>query len=597
MRKFLSTSGSCVVLFLLCLSQFAGSAGFFWRSSHNRTKVFSRTARDADSLIPIDCKLKSWTPWVPCNSCTDKTVRFQYVERHSQYGGASCVQSQWDEKLCPEEGECDPQDECGDLYTCPETGRCIGQQLLCNGDLDCQLGSDEDTCEEVKSQETKCVSLLPIPGTRKATQGYNALSNGFVNPVLDPKYFGGVCEYIYNGEWRALTYDAFCEQLHYSEDEKYFRKPYNFLSYQLVAHSLSQGSAETYNDAADLLSARRTEESSNFGVSGGIVYVEVGLSISQEEILLKNISQYNNKKVEFVRLLSTVETAHFKLRSRGLVLDEDMLQSLMELPEQYDFGAYSRFISEYGTHYVTQGVLGGVLDYILVINKEVRERRELTSQDVRTCFGISLGITSTFSEEVSAKLTAQHESCKKTGKLEREYEKKDDLIMDVIGFVKGGITGPTAAQLAIRNAESYRAWGKSLKYNPDLIKFESLPIYELVRFSTAAAQARTRLPFLKQAWVEYIQEFNPCHCAPCRNNGVPVLTRTSCSCLCKSGYYGLACEKTERKPGPIHGSWSCWSPWSSCVSGTKTRRRECNNPAPQNNGFPCRGNSVQTKHC
>lgn len=57
------------------------------------------------------------------------------------------------------------------------------------------------------------------------------------------------------------------------------------------------------------------------------------------------------------------------------MLHEDMLQSLMELPEQYDFGAYSHFISEYGTHYVTQGIMGGILDYIVVINKEVMERR------------------------------------------------------------------------------------------------------------------------------------------------------------------------------------------------------------------------------
>lgn len=53
-----------------------------------------------------------------------------------------------------------------------------------------------------------------------------------------------------------------------------------------------------------------------------------------------------------------------------------------------------------------------------------------------------------------------------------EFTGTSELIMDVIGFVKGGITGPTAAQLAVRNAESYRNWGKSLKHNPAVIKFE-----------------------------------------------------------------------------------------------------------------------------
>ncbi|TTG32355.1 Complement component C8 alpha chain [Bagarius yarrelli] len=502
------------------------------------TRFFARRVRGAESPAPIDCKLKNWTPWTPCTACTEETVRFQYVERHSQFGGSSCVHSQWDKKLCPDQNNCEPQDEC----------RCISQHLLCNGDNDCELGSDEENCEETQNPETKCVGMISIPGAPKATQGYNALSNVFVNPVLDPKYFGGVCEYIYNGEWRELTYDSFCEHLHYSDDEKYFRKPYNFLTYRMMAHSLGQGSIEQYSDSASLLTARKTEDSFNFGFTIGIMYVEGGISASQSKILLKNISQYDSKDVHFARLVSTVETAQFKMRSRDLMLHEDMLQSLMELPEHYDFGAYSRFINEYGTHYITQGVMGGTLDYIVVLDREIMERA-------------------------------------------RESDQGRDRL------VKGGITGPGATQLVIRNAESYRSWGKSLKYNPAVIKFQGLPIYELVRFSTAASQARTRLPLLKQAWEEYMQQFNPCHCAPCRNNGIPVLSQTSCSCLCKERIHRLACEKSQRKHGPIHGTWSCWSSWSSCTSGTKTRRRECNNPAPKDNGIPCKGNAVQNKRC
>lgn len=53
-----------------------------------------------------------------------------------------------------------------------------------------------------------------------------------------------------------------------------------------------------------------------------------------------------------------------------------------------------------------------------------------------------------------------------------EGEKQNQLIKDVIGFVKGGIMGASAAQLAVHNSETYRAWGKSLKYNPAVIKFE-----------------------------------------------------------------------------------------------------------------------------
>lgn len=63
---------------------------------------------------------------------------------------------------------------------------------------------------------------------------YNILTGELVDQVLDPHYFGGKCEYVYNGEWRKFTYDALCEQLGYNKDEKNYRKPYNYHSYRFV---------------------------------------------------------------------------------------------------------------------------------------------------------------------------------------------------------------------------------------------------------------------------------------------------------------------------------------------------------------------------
>lgn len=51
------------------------------------------------------------------------------------------------------------------------------------------------------------------------------------------------------------------------------------------------------------------------------------------------------------------------------MLHEDFYVSLMELPEQYDFGMYARFFSKFGTHYVTEGTMGGTLEYIVIVNK------------------------------------------------------------------------------------------------------------------------------------------------------------------------------------------------------------------------------------
>jgi len=51
-------------------------------------------------------------------------------------------------------------------------------------------------------------------------------------------------------------------------------------------------------------------------------------------------------------------------------------------------------------------------------------------------------------------------------------DQSNSAIEDVLGFVKGGDTGSSIGSLDIRDAKSYKDWGKSLKYNPALIEFE-----------------------------------------------------------------------------------------------------------------------------
>lgn len=46
------------------------------------------------------------------------------------------------------------------------------------------------------------------------------------------------------------------------------------------------------------------------------------------------------------------------------------------------------------------------------------------------------------------------------------------VIEDVVTFVKGGITQTSAGVLIIRDADTYKKWGTSLKYNPALIDYE-----------------------------------------------------------------------------------------------------------------------------
>ena len=51
----------------------------------------------------------------------------------------------------------------------------------------------------------------------------------------------------------------------------------------------------------------------------------------------------------------------------------------------------------------------------------------------------------------------------------------------------------------------------------------------------------------------------------------------------------------------VNGNWGVWGAWSSCSmtcgSGTLTRSRSCDNPAPANGGYYCPGNMYDTTQC
>ncbi|XP_069129224.1 properdin-like [Argopecten irradians] len=98
---------------------------------------------------------------------------------------------------------------------------------------------------------------------------------------------------------------------------------------------------------------------------------------------------------------------------------------------------------------------------------------------------------------------------------------------------------------------------------------------------------------------------------------------TPCSITCENGtrtrsrqcdnpapaYNGQSChgdqsvteECTSDIMCPIDGQWSHWNDWVpcsvSCENGTRTRSRQCDNPAPAYNGQSCHGNHSVTEEC
>ncbi|KAJ8307413.1 hypothetical protein KUTeg_015497 [Tegillarca granosa] len=52
---------------------------------------------------------------------------------------------------------------------------------------------------------------------------------------------------------------------------------------------------------------------------------------------------------------------------------------------------------------------------------------------------------------------------------------------------------------------------------------------------------------------------------------------------------------------PVNGNWARWSDWGQCTAecngGIQTRRRQCNNPPPSQEGLPCTGNKQEWRMC
>lgn len=85
----------------------------------------------------------------------------------------------------------------------------------------------------------------------------------------------------------------------------------------------------------------------------------------------------------------------------------------------------------------------------------------------------------------------------------------------------------------------------------------------------------------------------------CRSNSEPPADGSKCGegkwC------YKQKCVTVGQRPAGIPGEWGNWTDWTSCSrscgGGVQIAERDCNNPAPQNNGLYCIGDRKKVKVC
>ncbi|KAM6985200.1 complement component 7b [Aplochiton taeniatus] len=506
----------------------------------------------------VDCRWGPFVEWSECDGCTKTQVRVRPVELYAQYGGAPCSGEAFQKQPCVPLTGCPLETGCGARFRC-SSGQCISQSLVCNGDQDCADGLDERACD-VDSRHDVCDTDKTPPNSDFTGRGYDVLTGELKAGVINTLSFGGQCRKVFSGDHRTL-----------------FRLPQSILRYNFEVLLEKDDSDEWYESSWAYV--KHLEDHALWGHDRRTFHTELHKQKSHRLLVLK----------------SQVELAQFQNSApQYLPLAEGFWKALSLMPLSYQYSAYRSLLHTYGSHFLTQGSLGGRYQALLEFDLDALRETSTTDIEWQRCW-----------RKVKRRFFRKKVTtvCEKLTKSLISSNAYHNTRLPIKTQVLGGSPSLIAALSVLevenpeRNGESYDRWAASVRDFPQIINQKLSPLSELVKEVRCAGLIKLHL---QTATEHYLSEQHTCHCQPCANNGQPLLRGTQCSCVCRPGTSGPTCQTGSvigEPPGVIHGSWSCWSPWGSCSGGQRSRRRSCSNPAPRGGGRGCNGLDIQHKAC
>ncbi|CAN9504778.1 unnamed protein product [Ophioblennius macclurei] len=506
----------------------------------------------------VNCRWGSYGEWSECDGCTRTKFRTRHAEVYAQFGGVPCSGEATQTEPCEPVKHCPLETGCGDRFRCT-SGQCISPSSVCDGDQDCEDGLDERGCSQGNQHDSCDLDKTP-PNSDLTGRGYNVLTGELRAAVINTRSFGGQCRKVFSGDHKVM-----------------FRLPRNILRYNFEVKVDNDESDESYESSWSYM--QHIQSNALFGHDRRTFHRELTDNKAHRLLILKNkveLAQFQNSAPQY------------------LTLSEAFWKALSSLPFTYNYSAYRQLLQRFGTHYLSEGSLGGEYQALLEFDHQAFTSSGTTNLEYQRCW-----------RKVKRRWFRRKTKlvCESLSKALKFSDGNSVTKKPIKVKINGGDTSLIGALSVLdlenpeANGEIYDNWASSVKDFPDVINQKLRPLYELVKEVQCAGLKKLHL---KRATEEFLAEEHPCHCAPCQNNGRPLLSGTECRCVCRPGTSGPACQfgaVTGEQPGVIHGGWSCWSSWGSCSGGQRSRTRSCNNPAPSRGGQSCIGFQTDQKPC